>query len=71
MGEESPIHLTQSKAPHPSPLPAGEGDRSSPRRKAPALIPLTHPGSLFPLPAGEGQGEGPLQNDNVWVFLFG
>jgi len=70
MGEESTLHRTTSKAPHPFPLPQGEGDPFSPPRKAPALIPLTHPGSLFPLPAGEGQGEGPLQYKNMWVVLF-
>jgi len=71
MGEESTLYRTPSKAPHPFPLPAGEGGPSSPRRKAPALIPLTNPGSLFPLPSGEGQGEGPQQNDNMLVVLFG
>jgi len=71
MGDESTLHRTTIKAPHPFPLPAGEGDPSSPRSEAHALIPLTHPGSLFPLPSGEGKGEGPRLNDHMLVVPFG
>jgi len=71
MGNESTFHRTPSKAPHPIPLPAGEGDLSSARREAASLIPLSWGGMLFPFPSGEGKGEGPMQNDNMSVVLFG
>jgi len=54
MGGQSTLHRTLSQAPHPNPLPAGEGGPSSARREAAALIPSPCGGMLFPLPAGEG-----------------
>jgi len=70
-GEESTLHRTTSMAPHPHPLPAGEGAASPVEDTGSDGTPFSVRKTILPLPPGESRGEGPRQNDNMWSFFSG
>ena len=53
-----PLRAVASLLPHPSPLPLGEGEPSSPSRAIASVPCQPTRAALPPLPAGEGRGEG-------------
>jgi len=65
LSQKNDQHVVVCRAPHPGPLPAGEGESSSVRRKASDLMPYPPRGMRLPLPPGEGGGEGPLMGYDV------